>query len=286
MSIEKDVPDESTEPRIRRDFERARPEMHALKARELIPVNLDPISAATTALAVAQRVFPFREQILVTLRDFPIEHLDKLEIYASATLQAQANYTFALRKDKSAEKLLKDATELRETFLTDVTALARRKFVSQTVLKKVRGGHGHTNLVQSLLALTTLFRNHWEEISSSTAISLEELDRAEALGLGIISKLSHHNKKPEETKELALERQQAYTLLIRAYNDVRHAIQYLRRYSNDADNLVPSLYGGRKVPKRIPRDIGTSPTQKPDNVANEPDLRNDDPFLNSTKSLH
>jgi len=36
---------------------------------------------------------------------------------------------------------------------------------------------------------------------------------------------------------------------VRAYGQVRHALQYLRREKNDAERYAPSLYGHRRTPK-------------------------------------
>jgi hypothetical protein len=44
-------------------------------------------------------------------------------------------------------------------------------------------------------------------------------------------------------------RQAAYTLFVTSYNEVRSAVQYLRRREDDADTIIPSLFvihGARK----------------------------------------
>lgn len=49
------------------------------------------------------------------------------------------------------------------------------------------------------------------------------------------------------TKEAnALERQQAYTLFVNAYDQIRRAISFLRWDQGDADEIAPSLFGGKK----------------------------------------
>jgi hypothetical protein len=44
-------------------------------------------------------------------------------------------------------------------------------------------------------------------------------------------------------------RDRAFTVFVRAYGQVRHALQYLRREKNDAERYAPSLYGCRRSRK-------------------------------------
>jgi len=49
---------------------------------------------------------------------------------------------------------------------------------------------------------------------------------------------------------------------VRAYGQVRHALQYLRREKNDADRYAPSLYGRRR--SRKAKAFAVAVTQKAD----------------------
>ena len=57
------------------------------------------------------------------------------------------------------------------------------------------------------------------------------------------------NSPIEEFKKLAELRDRAFTVFVRAYGQVQHALQYLRRERNDADRYAPSLYGRRRSRK-------------------------------------
>jgi hypothetical protein len=45
-------------------------------------------------------------------------------------------------------------------------------------------------------------------------------------------------------------RQKAFTLFVRAYDEARRAVQYLRAKAGDADSIAPSLYQGRAGRRR------------------------------------
>jgi hypothetical protein len=50
---------------------------------------------------------------------------------------------------------------------------------------------------------------------------------------------------PAVVVETARIRQQAFTLLVKAYDETRRAVSFLRWREGDADTIAPSLYAGR-----------------------------------------
>ena len=50
--------------------------------------------------------------------------------------------------------------------------------------------------------------------------------------------------------EAAEIRQQAFTLFVNNYDQVRRAISFLRWNEGDVDDIIPSLYAGRSTGKR------------------------------------
>src|SRR5262249_43656103 len=59
-------------------------------------------------------------------------------------------------------------------------------------------------------------------------------------------------------------RQQAYSLLSRAYTETRRCIQYLRFHEGDAESIAPSFFTGRS------RSAAVEPTPAPDPPARAP----------------
>ena len=50
---------------------------------------------------------------------------------------------------------------------------------------------------------------------------------------------------PAVVQDVARIRDQAFTLMMRAYDEVRRAVTFLRWQQGDADTIAPSLYAGR-----------------------------------------
>jgi len=55
---------------------------------------------------------------------------------------------------------------------------------------------------------------------------------------------------PERATEAADVRRRADTLFVRAYDEVRRIVAYLRWHEGDADSIAPSLYAKRKASRR------------------------------------
>jgi hypothetical protein len=50
--------------------------------------------------------------------------------------------------------------------------------------------------------------------------------------------------------EVAAQRHRAYTLFVRAYDEVRRAVSFLRWRKGDADDIIPSIYSVRAARPR------------------------------------
>lgn len=107
-----------------------------------------------------------------------------------------------------------------------------------------------------LLTLVALMREGWHSIKGKSAVSPAELDQAESYADALLTAVGEREQLPAATAAAADMRRRAFTLFLRAYAELRHAAEYLRRYDNDADAFVPSLYGPRK--RRVASEATTS----------------------------
>ena len=242
--------DVTRQPRLRDALNKVRPEMDALRLNELLPINLDPVVVGAILQGSLRNVLPQRDRIARTLLEFPIASIDNLELYALALIQAQAAYHAVNHRYEKVPELVAEARKLRERLLVDVKAVVARKLVSSSVLGNLQSTKSHHGIALDVMALASVLRNHWEQISTRTAATLEELDRAEVFGDQLFLTVGQRKLSPEDAAKAELERRQAYTLAVRAYDEVRRVFTFLRWHEGDVDSLVPSLYGGRKVPKR------------------------------------
>jgi hypothetical protein len=69
-------------------------------------------------------------------------------------------------------------------------------------------------------------------------------------------------QSPTVVAALTDERLRAFTQLIKAYDDARAAVSYLRRREGDVDEIGPNLYTGNTKPRKV-NDPATSPPAVP-----------------------
>ena len=112
---------------------------------------------------------------------------------------------------------------------------------------------------------TTELSATWSHYESAL-FTKSELDRLLDVAAKLTSAVSaRQNGTPERTKA-ALDRRRAFTLLVRAYDQVRRSLTWVRWRYDDADQLAPSLWSHGPGTRRNTTDLPTAPsvTSPPD----------------------
>jgi hypothetical protein len=239
-------------PRLREALERVRPEMAALDESKLSPINVDIQTATATVRGSLAEIQQMRPRIVAEVPSFDIAHLDNLETYALAVLHANALHLVSTSPPEALVGLAEEGTKIRSTLLSDATALVNRGIINGASIEKLKGTTGYRNLSSDLLSLSTLLRNYWNVISSKSCVTEAEIDQAEVVAVRINEAYGIHEQGPAALATYALQRQQAYTLFVNAYDQVRRVISFLRWDKGDAENIAPSLYSGRTATKKKP----------------------------------
>src|SRR5512133_2118892 len=230
-------------------LEEIRTELSQLPEHELLHQNVVPLTALVTVRGVYRELKGLRAEML-RLPDFEIANLDRLELYARAFVGAQARYDALRESNREPEALKAEAEALRAQLYDDVKTLVRRKIVAPQRIEKLSRRRGYEHVASDLLLLVTVFRCHLNSIAGKCATTEQELVRAEALAHGITAVVSRR-REPLEAVRNALEvRKRAFTVFMRAYGQVRRAVQYLRFDQGDADRVAPPLTGKRKKAPR------------------------------------
>jgi hypothetical protein len=82
-----------------------------------------------------------------------------------------------------------------------------------------------------------------------------------------VSAVGSREEAPANVAEVAQQRQRNFTLFVKAYDEVRRAVSFLRWKEGDLDRIAPSLYSGRGNsnvrPKQEPQPVvpATPPAQ-------------------------
>lgn len=242
-------------------------EFQALKAEELVVVNLDIATVVTTVLGSLPEILALAPEISEQLPKFDLGRVQALESYAMALSHANTLYLLATQPPDALQALVEEGTSLRETLLTDATALARRGLINSNRLQDLKGAVGHKNVAVDLQVLTTLFRESFAEVEGKCATTVVELNRAESLAASILRAVGLKEQGTALIAATSDVRTRALTQLLRVYDSARRAVGYLRWEQNDADTIAPSLYAGRNNQKK---KTGTDVAQPPKPAASAP----------------
>jgi transcriptional regulator with XRE-family HTH domain len=249
-------------PQAAKAFAEVEPELDRLSMDMLRPVNIDIPYSVSVVLGLMPSLTELRAEIVKQLPHFPIEMLDRLDKYALATWYSHLLAQPPASPENPLKPLLEEGTKLRATMLSDAEALARRELVSAVTVAEIRSGSGNYDTANDLVALSALFNLDWDSIKNRTAATEAEVQRAGELGTAILVALGLAEQGTVNRPIAAERRKRAFTLFMRAYDQVQRAVTYLRWNEGDADDLAPSLYKGRGG-----RGSGSS---EPDPVKTEP----------------
>ncbi|HEX4514761.1 MAG TPA: hypothetical protein VH054_14530, partial [Polyangiaceae bacterium] len=99
-----------------------------------------------------------------------------------------------------------------------------------------------------------------------TPITSDEIDAAKQLGESLVLAAGEREQGPGVIAATARIRQQALTLLLKAYDETRRAVVFLRWHQDDAETIAPSLYAGRGGRKHDAPPAPTPPVPAPSPV--------------------
>lgn len=229
---------------FRQALERVEPQLERMTTAQLRTITLNPVAAGVTLRRVLPSIRALRPQLL-GLEQFDIRLLDELEVYLHAWLAANASY---LGTKPSADEFtvrVKRLTAFRCHFTSDAKALVQRGRLQAAAFDQLKGATGYKNITRDVLTLTTLFREHWDDLAGYSCVTLTELDEADAAVDDFITALALRNETSPDRSAADALRQKAYTLFVNAYDQVRRAVMYLRQKERDADEIAPSLFAAQ-----------------------------------------
>ena len=229
------------------------------------------MAAATTGQGVYPEVVELRPLIVQELSSFKISRLDNLKTYALALLYANGEYKTATDPPAIVADMAETATHTRAVLLADTNSLIAHGVLAPGVINNLQGVNGYKNVMADLIALVAIHRKNADTMANRTSIKPDELKAGEDLAATFSEAVGLHEQSPQIIAAATRTRQAAYTLFVTSYNEVRAAVQYLRRHENDADNFIPSLFaihGNRKKSTADTKDNRNPPAPAP--VVNPP----------------
>jgi len=244
-------------------FESLRTELEGVDDADLVHINIDVMAAVTTALGVLPKVLKLRPRVEEELPRFDLSVIDKFETYVMALYEAQADYLSATRPAEPLPQLVEEATKVRDTLFADVQALVQRQLLDGEEVREVKTAVGYKALAMDLQLLANAMHRRWDVVQSKTAVLLPEILQANQLARRLLRVVGEREQAPAVAAEAAANRSRAFALFLKAYDEVRRAVTYLRWRDGDWDRFTPSLYAGRGTGKRKPETETPVPTTDP-----------------------
>ncbi len=226
-------------------YRKVLPQMQALMPGELLTVNLDINPAVTTVLGALPQIMTLKSRMEKEAAGVAVENVTNLEDYARAASYTDTRYDTACKPPTTVDAVRSEGTALRANLNADATAVCLRGLINPEALRALRGGNGDQNLAADLQTLSSVLKDNWPLIEGKCTTSLAELDHAEKLALRLERLIGEREQAPAVRAVATEERQRAYTLFVRAYDQVRRGVQFLRWSEQDADDIAPSLFAGR-----------------------------------------
>jgi hypothetical protein len=144
----------------------------------------------------------------------------------------------------------------RARLLADATALSLHDLLDARKLEQLKGANGIKNVAQDLQMLSQIMQESWPQIQGKSATLAEDLQTASRIGTRLTRIVGLREQGPAQVAAATDQRQRVFTLTLRAYEEARSAVTYLRRREGDAESIAPNLYTGKS--RRRPTDNSTT----------------------------
>ena len=216
-------------------------EMNAIVAADFAPMNVDVPAAASIAMAVATRIQGLVKEAAREVPNAQRRYLERLADYAKAAWFAYLMNQSRVDPSEVA-RLLEEATALRGKLVIWADALVHSGIFDAHAVAAIREGAGNKDVAGDLVALSAIYRAQHAVIVGKCDVTDADIARAGELGMQLFAAVSTREQAiAPSTTETAVQLRRAWTLLDRAYNQVRRIVTYLRWDSDEIDLLVPSL---------------------------------------------
>lgn len=274
-------------------YQRLFSEISAVEDSEVVPINIDVLTAVTTVLGAWPEIRALRPAIEAEWRSYDFERFDKLEEYALALSHAHALWRGASVPKAAVSGLANELSAIRDQLLLDARALAGRQLIEGERLKDCKMVPGYRPLASDVLTIVAVLKEGWARIAGKSPLTLTELNEAASKATDLLAAVGLKDQAPTTAGEAVLLRQKAFALFANAYDDARRAVLYLRSKQEDGDDIAPSLYAGRG--RRSSQDGAAAPTASstesqpvaaldapaPINIQNPSNLPITHPFINN-----
>jgi hypothetical protein len=146
------------------------------------------------------------------------------------------------------------AIGIRDSLFFDARLMLQRGLLPTHGLDGIMRQQGYRQVATELRTLVDLLQAHWQHVEGRVSTTAEELQLAAQLSSALSRDDTLRPTRTRHQAEAALLRTQAFTVVSRAYDQMRRCLRFLAR--RHLAQLAPSLYRGRGGRKRKLSDFG------------------------------
>lgn len=225
--------------RLQRALDLHRAELEAIRPEQFASVNVSIPEAAMLVLNATKRWAPYAERIGTLSAEVNGAQIAKIAGFARATLQAHANLVITSAPENQLHATLQQGMKLGDRLSAEAKVLAERGLLPVKSLVQIDHTTGYRAVAMELTALATLLGNSWSGIAGKTAITLQDLDEAKLIANKIFEDAAERDLRHPEIVEARKLRMQAFTAMVRAYEEMRRCIAFLE--PSKLEDLAPAL---------------------------------------------
>lgn len=241
------------------------PEVSAIDRSQVLRVAINAPETARMMFACIPKINSLRGQILEQLPKHPIALHDRLPQLVLGFLYAHQQWQLASTNTEQFQTLMTEGSELLKVLLDWAPTMVLWKVMQQSELDAITAGAGHTDTANDLVTLGRLNLERWRQVDGKVAYTKAQAERAIVVGQTLLKMLGERGEVDSAASRKAKDDwERAFTLLLRAYDEVRAAVGYVRRHEGDSDLFAPSLYKTRKAGRK-PSKVEPPAAPNPEN---------------------
>lgn len=224
------------------------PRITAVTQAELRVIGVDVRRGAMRAIGALETIRRYLD--LLAPVGITAASLDELRLLALATYEAETRLAAHRRRPRPLRLLYGEVSTVRRELVAVVKMFVALGRMDGTVLEGLRGPHGHEEVSSDVGTLVTALRDAAPALGSRLPLTAAELTRARALATELAHASAAQRDGLRPRADAALLRNQAYSLLVRTYGEVRSAVRLVRQVEKDADRIAPALFTNRGPSRR------------------------------------
>jgi hypothetical protein len=152
---------------------------------------------------------------------------------------------------------------MSEMFRSDINALVAHKFLVKDDLPPAAETNSYQNVTKALHLNAQFLRDNWSTVNGNCALKPADVDNALELCSHVESMLGDRTTAQSVARQSAKVRQQCLTATVRAYNQVRRVMGYVRYDNDEFETIVPSLYAVARPSHRSSSNSTTATATAP-----------------------